>query len=77
MRESKICWRLFSKTYLILSVEDNLRLDKSIVTRGLVKLLLGTTFQSETVLFLEVVIIFQVLVIFVPIFIFKVVFCVF
>ena len=76
-RESKICWRLFSETYLILSVEDNLRWDKSIVIRGLVKLLLGTTFQSETVLFLEVVIIFQVLFIFLLIFIFKVIFCVF
>ena len=46
-RESKICWRLFSETYLTLAVEDNLRWDKSIVIRGLVK-----TFQSETVFFL-------------------------
>ena len=45
-RESKICWRLFSETYLTLSVEDNLRWVKSIVIRGLVK-----TCQSETVFF--------------------------
>ena len=45
-RESKICWRLFSETYLTLAVEDNLWWDKSIVIRGLVK-----TFQSETVFF--------------------------
>ena len=72
MRGSKICWRLFSETYLTLPVEDNLWWDKFIVIRGLVKLLLGTTFQSETVLFLSFFIIFQVLVIFVFIFILKV-----
>ena len=45
--KAKEYWRLFSETYLTLSVENNLWWDKSIVIRGLVK-----TFQSETVFFL-------------------------